>query len=800
LRALCDGNSRDIEQLRRLLHGLAETKTIDDLGSSPLMLEALMQLPGLGPGNHVGDWCLLERIATGGMSEVFLARRDRDGIVQHAALKLLAVGFEGQDLQRRFARECRILATLSDARIARFYDSGIASDGRPWLAMEQVEGQPLDRHVAAHALRLHERIGLFLELAGAVAHAHRHLVVHRDLKPANVLVTPEGQLKLIDFGIARAIDEDGAITAVETRMLTLDFASPEQLQGGIVGIASDIYQLGLLLYRLVAGVHPFEGHRHERLQQIRAILDAEPELPSRALRRQGERGLAKRVHGDLDAIVLRALAKTPGERYASVDQLSADLVAWREHRPVAARPAGRCERFGKFVGRHRAASVATLSIFIAGTVFGSAWLAQTLRANQAAQTAEAVLSMLEQTLNADGYGVQPQPAETVSALLDQTEQRAQIALAEQPAVQARTLLLIGRARLGRGEYHKAALSLRRALALAEKMEDPLLVGDVAVQMINALHYSGDYVAAMHWSTRRVDRAGTPTEQLYALVPHGDLLHSLGQYEQAEAALRRAQSLATQIQDDGGNAYARQMLALVLRDRGALVEARLQLDEAVRIERSRTKGASVALAVALDNYGQVQLQQGDLIGAGVSLREAKAIRDHLFQPGYLSRSWVDHRLALLALANGEIDAAIEQLATMIGHYQRDLGEASHITALARSDLGWALLAGGRRDEAENQFEQADRVLAVVNGGNHPRRAELMLGKAMLALARGEREQAGDLAEAAFALRRRGSYDSHPMVAAICRIARACGRVCGTTEAVPTAIASRQIELARIALAL
>lgn len=794
LERMCDGNRRRVAQLRRLL-AFAEAAPIDDLLQSPLLLDALTRLQGVGTGNRLGDWQLGRRLATGGMSEIFDAERVSGEVRQRAAIKLLAIGGEMSSLPARFARECRILATLSDARIARYYDSGVAADGRPWLAMEIVDGVPLDRYVDTHRLDLRRRVALFIDLLGAVGHAHRHLIVHRDLKPANILVTAEGQLKLIDFGIARALDEaKPSTTAVESRLLTLDYASPEQLRGGVVTVASDVYQLGLVLYELVVGRHPFADSAKDRLALIRAVLERAPDAPSRVLRGMGDAAGAAMVRGDFDAIALKVAAKDPVDRYAGVDAFAADLVAWLDSRPVLARKTGAAGRVARFLRRHRIASAGAAIGMAIVIALSSAWLTQVLRANDAARSSEAVLALLEQTLHANRYGQQPQPPETVAELLDQTERRAHAALADEPDVLARTLLLVGNARLGRGEYRRAASVLEGAhLAASQGQSDERLLAGIARPLTTALHYSGDVTRALRWSDRMLAQARSPIEMLAVLNPRADLLHSRGDYRAAAEAAKRAIHLSRQTYGDD-SPYAHQVLATALRDMGEFAQARIHLDRALRIERALGPPAGVGLAVVLDGMGQLHLQAGDLHAAGTVLREAKSIRDRLFQPGYLSRAWVDHRIALLALAEGDDDRAVAGLTAMVALYARDLGERSHITASARSDLGWALLAGGDPAAAREQFARAEDVFSGWVDGRHPRRAEALLGQAVLAQMAGDRDRAGDLALAALAIRRRDTHERHPMLAAICQVARAAERDCRIPPASPTALASRQLALA------
>jgi serine/threonine protein kinase len=792
-------------QLRAILASDPASEALDKVALSPLYAQAMLDLTSLPTGTRIGAWTLTERIGTGGMSEVFAAQRQHGDTCQRAALKLLAPGVGGAQCSLRFARECAILATLTDARIARYYDSGVAQDGRPWLAMEHVDGEPIDRHLARQPRPLSGRLALFLELTGAVAHAHRHLIVHRDLKPGNILVTHEGQLKLIDFGIASTLDQVPAsqATAVEARLLTLDYASPEQLRGDPVTTASDVYQLGLLLFRLVAGAHPHADVAGDRLAMTRAVLERDVEAPSRCLRRRGEGAAARVAAGDLDAIVLKALAKDPADRYGSAEALAADLRAWLEHRPVQARGTSRWQRSAKFVQRHRAA-VALSSLALAATLaLAGAWLQQTLRAGEAARTAQAVLTLFEQILHAKDFGVDPQPVETVTALLDVAERRAQETLADQPAALARTLLLIGHTRTGRGEYLRAASVLAGARAAVERVPGGVEFEDyIFVPLVNALHFSGNYDEALAWARMglaQADADARPT-RLGLLVAHADLVHSLGDFVGAEASARQALDLtiATFGADDPRSARAHQTLAMVLRDRGAMAEAEDHLRRGIAIERAVLPPMHVNLAVSLDHLTLLLLYRGDPDQAAGHAREMTAIREHLYQPGFLGRTWSAHRTALLTHVRGQSARAAEQLAAVLASYTRELGPGSHITAMAHTDLGWALLATGQVPAARAQFEQAEAMLAGFAQGRHQRRSEALLGLALLALADGDRARALALSTQAIDLRRRDTQAGHPSLATACRLVLAAGGRCQAPPPPPQALSWRQLDLAAQAL--
>jgi eukaryotic-like serine/threonine-protein kinase len=341
----------------------------------------LASASGLKPGARVGPYELIRPLGAGGMAEVWLARRADGAFKREVALKLPMLAHARVGLEARFARERDILASLEHPYIARLYDAGVDPQGLPYLAMEYVQGEPLTGWCDAHRLGIPERLGLFLQVLEAVQYAHEKQVIHRDLKPSNILVTESGQVRLLDFGVARLLEgeetDQPALTSLYGRALTPDYASPELLRGDPIDERSDLYSLGVLLYELLTGARPYRLKRAASigaLDQAIATLEVKnPSLqlePSAATTRSStvER-LARQLRGDLDAIALTALAKDPAQRYSSAAALKEDLRAYLDGRPIRARPARIAYRLGKFVRRNRAllgvSAVALAAILVA---------------------------------------------------------------------------------------------------------------------------------------------------------------------------------------------------------------------------------------------------------------------------------------------------------------------------------------------------------------------------------------------------------------------------------------------------
>jgi tetratricopeptide (TPR) repeat protein len=330
----------------------------------------------LAPGLRLGAWEVVGPLGLGGMAEVVRARRADGAWEGLAAIKILKRGMDSSAVLQRFALEQRLLARLHHPHIATLLDAGRAPNGLPFFVMELVDGQPIDQ--ACEGLALPARLGLFLQLADAVSFAHRQLLVHRDLKPSNVLVDREGQVKLLDFGIAKALDTqegaDPAQTAVGQRPFTPSFASPEQVRGEPIGTATDVYSLGVLLYVMLTGLRPYGRDATSSREVMRSVLGDAPTRPSALAEglvtdpRWAQ--IRRQLRGDLDNILMKALEKPPERRYASVDALAEDIRAHLDGRPVSAHPPSWVYLASRFVGRHRwgvAAGFVAVSALVGGT-------------------------------------------------------------------------------------------------------------------------------------------------------------------------------------------------------------------------------------------------------------------------------------------------------------------------------------------------------------------------------------------------------------------------------------------------
>ncbi len=363
------------DQLRSLFSASRHAGVLD--APLPASADPGVAYASLAPGTAFDGYTVRTLIGRGGMGEVYLAERSGIGFAQRVALKMLRP--EAVERMSAFDSERALLATLEHPGIARLIDGGISPDGRPYMAIEYVEGRPIDQWCAEHEASLETRLHLFLEVCDAVTHAHARMVIHRDIKPHNILIDGEGRARLLDFGVAKLIDAASGERTVTMAMLTPDYAAPEQLMEGETTTATDIYALGAVLFELLSGARPWQTPGARLPSMLRRVLDDDPPSPSQAATAALNPPVAaRRIAGDLDAIVLKAMRHAPGQRYASVAELAADIRAHLSLQPVTARSGSTAYAFNRYIRRHRWAAsgiVAALLALLVGTA-GVAWQAR----------------------------------------------------------------------------------------------------------------------------------------------------------------------------------------------------------------------------------------------------------------------------------------------------------------------------------------------------------------------------------------------------------------------------------------
>ena len=436
-------------------------------------------------GVIVGAYTLESALGHGGMGTVWLAKRSDGRYEARAAVKLLNAALVGRGGEERFRREGTILARLAHPHIARLIDAGVSNTGQPYLVLEHVDGKHIDVYCDDAALPVADRIRLFLDVQSAVAHAHANLIVHRDLKPSNVLVTSDGQVKLLDFSIAKLIEDDplSRLTREGGSAMTPKYAAPEQISGGAITTATDVYALGVLLYELLSGQHPTAAGLKSPADYTRAILEVEPKRLSGAAlaaseadaarRRTSRDRLARQLRGDLDIIVGKALKKDPSERYGSVAEFADDLRRHLAHEPIGAQPDSLRYRSEKFIRRRWrvvGAAAAAVAVVVTLIAFYTAQLtAERDRARVQAEKASRISELLTGFLTSvDPYRTPGNDEPTVRNLLDAAATRVNTELADQPELQAEMLTVIGRTYDRLGMRARALPLLEQALDIGRR--------------------------------------------------------------------------------------------------------------------------------------------------------------------------------------------------------------------------------------------------------------------------------------------------------------------------------------------
>lgn len=807
-----------IEPLTRLLESISHSDTLDAvLGEA---LRFLSQQEALPKQQRLGPWNLLSELGRGGMAQVFLAERADGTYQQKAALKLLWPGMADAGVLARFEQERQILASLDDPRIARLIDGGVTGDGRPWLAMEYLEGEPVDEHCDQQRLGINQRLELFCQIAGVVGVAHRRLVVHRDIKPANVLVTSEGQVKLLDFGIAKLLDDDAMPNAAPAtrraeRMFTPEYASPEQLTASPITTASDVYQLGALLFQLLTGEPPHWREGLSTAEFENRVLTGEIPHPSsrfRALdndvaqataraRSMTRKALIRRLHGDLDAIVMTAMAKAPEHRYRSVDQMMADIKHHMQGLPVHARLPTLGYRANRFLSRYKW-SVAAVSVFgililaYAGTVTYQAdrLAAERDQVRLQAARAERVRDFLIGIYEAASPFSPDHGVISTQNLLADSVDRVRSELADEPEVRAQLLGVLAHRYLQRlqpdraqpllsealqiqaglypqghpdlarskhvyaqylmhvGDFQVAEQEAREALRMRESLlgiEHPdymTSLGQVSV----ITYYIGRYLEAEPLARRTLAlrrQAGEPVDIALSLNATGLILTSLGRYREAEALYREGIAIREEIYepDQANMATIPHNLAVNLMHQGRFEEAESLLRDALALRRNAHREGHPRIAYTLDNLGRVALLLGRLDEAETHHREALDIRRRFQLHDHRNRARGLHALGRLAQDRGELEQA-EQLYRQALEQFRNHGMDTHPSAAdTRIALGWLWLRQGRISEASPLLEQALDIHRVSSGEQSDNTARARAALGLLRAARGEQAEARALLE-------------------------------------------------------
>lgn len=749
----CQGDMGLVQEVERLLASVDHGGELLQDSVQAAAKDVLSLNPG-EPGFRIGPYEIVREIGAGGMGMVYLARR-ADQFQQRVAIKLMKFGWAQQEALLRFRAERQILANLNHPHIARLLDGGVADGGQPYLVMEYVEGVPIHDYCRQDGLPLRRRLELFRKVCDAVQCAHQNLVVHRDIKPANILVTKDGTPKLLDFGIAKLlapvyVQQTIAITSFTERLMTPEYASPEQVRGQPVTTATDVYSLGVLLFELLTDQRPFHFETGSASEVERVICTEQPPRPSSLVRRQSGRAsrLPRELQGDLDTIVLKAMHKEPERRYPTAAELSEDVRRYLQGFPIHARPDSFSYTTGKFLRRHRLGAGAAVSFVL--LILGFAWGMWTLARNTRVERdrAEEVSQFLVQLFEV----ADPSKArgETITAreVLDRGAAKL-MAQQGQPEMRAKLFATLGMVYENLGDYDRSRQLLQQSLDLTRRAYGPksLEAAEELKRLAELKRRGHDYPAAEAMAREsleiRRNRFG-PRDKLVAesLNTLALIQHEKGDLKTAESMFLEVLRMRDQLREkEHLETAVLSNLGALYRDKGDYPQAERYLRECLEIRRATLPHTHPRLALAAAKLSNVLESEGKLDEAESLIKEALDIREKLYGSVH-----PDIAIALTNLAQ------IERLRGQYAAAEQNLQRASNVFAHTPSapdkearvlyQTGLLREAAGRWNEAELDLRQAAAVQEKSFGPRH-----LMVGRTRLALgrvllARGKRAEAAD----------------------------------------------------------
>ena len=746
-----------VREVESLLRAEDQTQQLFEDSIQSVAREVIEARPPLAEGDRVGAYEVVKKLGEGGMGMVFLAERADAEYEARVAIKVLRTGAADPRLLERFRAERQILASLEHPSVARLLDGGATPRGYPYVVMEYVDGEPLDVYCQTHGLNLRQRVELFLQVLGAVQAAHQSLIVHRDIKPGNILVTGEGAAKLLDFGIAKILDAPetaGALTGPLQRVMTPDYASPEQVLGKPVGTASDIYSLGVALYELLAGAAPYATGAMSPAELERTVCQEDPPPPSAV----AGPNIAPQLRGELDAIVMKAMAKMPEERYASVERFIADLQRYLDGRPVLARPQTWSYRTGKILARNKLAAAAALTVFallliiaVSMTLAARRIAAEKEIADRERQRAEETVRFLTEVFRISDPGETRGQRVTAREVLDWSADRLRREPDTDPQLRAQLLDVIGVVYHNLGLYTEAEAALSEALGLHRQAlpdDDPALAaplnhlanaqrelgryddakaayqqsltiardaappdGDAAVaqnisDLAMLLRDQGDYdeaerLAREALEMRRRVLGGERTEVAGSLHNLGTVLYRRGDYERAEELFREALKLDRELRGDlhPDVAMGLHSLGALLEQKGELGQAEASFEEALKIVRELYGEEHTGVADNLRSLAQIRLEQRDPAAADKLLAEALGIDRRLYGDEHPVIAADLNLQATAARDRGDAKRAEELFRQALALRRKALPPQSPPTANSLLQLGSLLTNAGRSEEAE-----------------------------------------------------------------------------------------------------
>jgi serine/threonine-protein kinase len=711
-------------------------------------------------GTLIGAWSIARRIGHGGMGTVYLAERDGDGYRQRGALKLIKRGMDSAAVLARFRRERQILSRLAHPNIARLLDGGVSSDGQPYFVMEFIEGATLRAWLTTAKPGIEQRIAAFLEVCEAVAHAHRHLVVHCDIKPDNVLVAQDGHPRLLDFGIAKLLESDAAAegTATQRRFVSRAYAAPEQLDGGVATTATDVYQLGVLLFELLTGT------RYDATLATGAVSGRLARAQARADAATRQAVPVARLRGDAAVIVARATDADPQRRYATVEALAADVRAWQARRPIAARPDSAGYRLRRFVGRHRVASAAA-ALALAAILAGSALaLWQARKAATEARLARSAQAFLSSVFEANAPDSAAGARVTARELLDRGSERVATELADQPRLRGEMQLTLGTLYAQLGQYAQAEHLLGDAQSTLARFDAGSSAATRAVLERAAVLRELDRLDdAERDLAATMAQSIAPELRSRALIERAQLREKQGRFDDALADARAA----LQVDSARGNGRAeqardRQIEALVLARQARFDDAARTFERALADARAVHGNEDTRVALMLNDYGAALVENGRSKEAESMVRAALAIRRQRLGDDHPAVAETEQILGAALRAQGRLDETQTVLEDALRIQRAVFGERNALVANTLNSIG--MLAFSRRQPAtgERHFREVLQIYRTLGLADTPPSATAANNLATVLLQLGRYDEAEPLMREALQVHLKMVGERHPLV--------------------------------------
>jgi len=837
LREACAGDDSLRAEVESLLSSFDSAPTF--LEDSPAADLASVTSRAL-TGKRIGSYRILREIGQGGMAVVYLAERADDEYRKQVAIKMLKPGTGRDEILRRFRIERQALAELDHPSIVRLIDGGSTEGGLPYLIMEYVDGVRIDEYCDTHKLPITERLQLFRAVCMAVQYAHENLVIHRDLKPSNILITPEGVVRLLDFGIAKVLNPqwsaDTTLTRTDGRAMTPEYASPEQIRGQAITTATDVYSLGVLLFELLSGHRPYRCTGQSLLEVERMVCETEPEKPSTVIYRKEENGsdsgdagppitaervssqrglqpaeLQRRLRGDLDTIVMKALEKDPSRRYGTAAELAADIDRYLFHEPVLARPASATYRTRKYVRRHPVGVTVAAGLVLLLAGFAVMQFFQLRRITRERDRANRVTDFMEGMFKVSNPSEARGNSITAREILDKASKDIDTGLTHDPELQAQMMFVMGDVYRGLGLFPRAQALYQRSAdirrgVLGPENADTLRSMDFLGWILNQEGHAAeaeklqretvntrrrifgtenlDTLKAMSNLAWTLDREGkypeaeklerevidtrrriTKTDDRDSLAVMNNLGATLsheGRYPEAEKIKRETLDLRRRIlgPEDPDTLMAMNNLSSAFQREGQYAEAEKLQRETLDLQRRILGPEHPDTLRSMNNLAYTLFEENRLGEAEQLQREALATKERVLGPEHQDTMWAVTSLAQTLQHEGHL-AEAEKLQRQTLEIQRRVLGAEHPDTLSNTaGLATTLQKEGRYSEAEKLERQVVDAITRLRGPEHPYTLEATDELALIVGKEGRYDEAEKLARQTLQIQRRVLRPDHP----------------------------------------